>query len=176
MTRRKLPLILCIATVAAACAIVGIAQTATNAPAAFATPLNNDGSGAVGNGFSAATFVADTVAFSNEEDVPQGIGPTFNARGCVDCHMAPNIGGSSQVTELRVGHLDGAGNFVNPNIPINNGANSINNRSLVNDRSICAQAAERVPGAENVRATRSSLNVLGDGFVEAIDSNTLSNI
>src|SRR6266853_6985053 len=173
MTRRKLPLILCIATLAAACAIVGIAQTATQAPAAFATPLDNAGNGAVGNGFSAATFVADTVAFSNEEDIPQGIGPTFNARGCVDCHMAPNVGGTSQVTELRVGHLDGAGNFVNPTITINDGANSIPNRSLVNDRSICPEAAERVPGTENVIALRSSLGILGDGFVESIDSNTL---
>jgi CxxC motif-containing protein (DUF1111 family) len=173
MTRRKLPLLLCLAALAAAFAIVGIAQTATQAPAAFATPLNNDGSGAVGNGFSAATFVADTVAFSNEEDIPQGIGPTFNARGCVDCHMAPNIGGSSQVTELRVGHLDGAGNFVNPNIPVGNTGQTVPSRSLVNDRAICGQAQETVPGAENVRALRASLNVLGDGFVEAIDSNTL---
>ena len=175
MTRRKFPFFLCIAAMALI-AVFGIAQAATNAPAAFATPLDNAETGAVGNGFSAATFTADMDAFMEEEDIPQGIGPTYNARGCVDCHQQPNVGGSAQVTELRVGHLDGAGNFVNPNIPINDGANSINNRSLVNDRSICAQAAERVPGAENVRATRSSLNVLGDGFVEAIDSNTLNNI
>src|SRR5438270_268960 len=174
MTRRKLPLLLCITAVAVAFAIVAIAQTATQAPAAFATPLDNAGNGAVGNGFTpAATFVADTVAFSNEEDIPQGIGPTFNARGCVDCHMQPNIGGTSQVTELRVGHTDASGNFVNPNISINDGANSINNRSLVNDRSVCDKAAERVPGTETVIALRSSLGVLGDGFVEAIDSNTL---
>jgi len=175
MTRRKFPLFMCIA-VMATLAIVGIAQTATQAPAAFATPLDNGQVGAAGNGFSAATFTADMGAFMNEEDIPQGIGPTFNARGCVDCHMQPNVGGSAQVTELRVGHTDAAGNFVNPNISINDGANTINNRSLVNDRSICPQAAERVPGSETVRAFRSSLNVLGDGFVEAIDSNTLSNI
>src|SRR5438552_10427857 len=176
MTRRTTPFVfLCIAAMAIL-AVVGLAQSATHAPAAFATPLDNAETGAVGNGFSAATFTADMDAFMEEEDIPQGIGPTYNARGCVDCHQQPNVGGSAQVTELRVGHNDANGNFVNPNIPINDGANSINNRSLVNDRSICAQAAERVPGAENVRATRSSLNVLGDGFVEAIDSNTLNNI
>src|SRR5437764_2663881 len=80
------------------------------------------------------------------------------------------------VTATHVRHPTGAGTSINPNIPINNGANSINNRSLVNDRSICPQAAERVPGSETVRAFRASLNVLGDGFVEAIDSNTLNNI
>src|SRR3954471_19553949 len=174
MTRRKLPLILCIATVAAACAIVGIAQTATPAPAAFATPLNNDQSGAISNGFTTnAVFSADEAIFMEEEDIGDGLGPVYNARSCVDCHAQPNVGGTSQVTELRVGHTDVNGNFVNPTITINDGANSIPNRSLVNDRSICDIAAERVPGSENVNALRESLSILGDGFVESIDSNTL---
>src|SRR5262249_62191503 len=68
------------------------------------------------------------------------------------------------------------GNFVNPTITINNGANTIPNRSLINDRAICPQAQERVPGSENVTTFRISLNVLGDGFVEAIYSNRLFNI
>jgi CxxC motif-containing protein (DUF1111 family) len=38
---------------------------------------------------------------------------------------------------------------------------------------VCPQAQERVPGTETIRAQRASLNVLGDGFIEAIDSNTL---
>jgi CxxC motif-containing protein (DUF1111 family) len=174
MTRRKLPLLLCIAAVAVAFAIVGIAQTASNAPAAFATPINNDQSGAVGNGFTTnATFAADEGVFMEEEDIGDGLGPVYNARSCVDCHGQPNVGGTSQVSELRVGHLDAAGNFVNPTLTINDGATSIPNRSLVNDRAICAQASYNVPGAENVRALRATTNVLGDGFVEAIDSNTL---
>src|SRR5690349_8132407 len=174
MTRRKLPLILCIATVAAACAIVGIAQTATPAPAAFATPINNDQSGAVSNGFTDnATFAADEGVFMEEEDIGDGVGPVYNARSCVDCHAQPNVGGTSQVTELRVGHTDANGNFVNPTITINDGANTIPNRSLINDRAICAQDSANVPGAENIRALRATTNVLGDGFVEAIDSNTL---
>lgn len=177
MTRRKLPLILCIATVAAACAIVGIAQTATPAPAAFATPLNNNQSGAVSNGFTTnATFSADEAVFMEEEDIGDGLGPVYNARSCVDCHAQPMVGGTSQVTELRVGHNDASGNFVNPTLTINGGATSIPNRSLVNDRAICAQGSFNVPGAENIHALRATTNVLGDGFVEAIDSNTLLNI
>ena len=177
MTRRKLPLLLCIATLAAACAIVGIAQTATPAPAAFATPINNNQAGAVSNGFTDnATFAADEGVFMEEEDIGVGLGPVYNARSCVDCHAQPNVGGTSQVTELRVGHNDAAGNFVNPTLTINDGQTSIPNRSLVNDRAICAQASYNVPGAENVRALRATTNVLGDGFVEAIDSNTLLSI
>jgi CxxC motif-containing protein (DUF1111 family) len=174
MTRRKLPLLLCILALAVAGAIVGIAQSATQAPAAYATPLNNDQAGAVSNGFTTnATFAADEAVFMEEEDIGDGLGPVYNARSCVDCHATPNVGGTSQVTELRVGHTDSFGNFVNPTITINDGANSIPNRSLVNDRAICDNAQERVPGTETIATLRATTNVLGDGFVEAIDSNTL---
>src|SRR6202043_3860142 len=88
----------------------------------------------------------------------------------------PNVGGTSQVTELRVGHNDANGNFVNPTLTINDGATSIPNRSLANDRAICAQASTNIPGAETIRALRATTSILGDGFVEAIDSNTLLNI
>jgi len=77
------------------------------------------------------------------------------------------------VTELRVGHTDANGNFVNPTISINDGLNTVPNRSLVNDRATCAEAQERTPGTETIRTFRTSLNTLGDGFVESIDSNTL---
>jgi CxxC motif-containing protein (DUF1111 family) len=174
MTRRKLPLLLCVATLAAACAIVGFAQAATQAPAAFATPINNDQSGAVSNGFTTnAVFAADEGVFMEEDDIAAGLGPIYNARGCIDCHAQPNVGGTSQITELRVGHTDAAGNFVNPTLTINDGATSIPNRSLANDRSICAQGSVNIPGAETIRALRATTSILGDGFVEAIDSNTL---
>jgi len=176
MTRRKLPLFLCVAAMAIV-AVIGIAQTAPDAPAAYATPVHNDGSGAVSNGFTTnATFTADEVVFMEEDDIGDGLGPVYNARGCIDCHGHPNVGGTRQGSELRVGHTDASGNFVNPNIAINDGATTINNRSLINDRAICDQASERVPGAETVRTFRATTNTLGDGFVEAIDSNTLSNI
>jgi len=174
MTRRKLPLLLCLAALAFAFAIVGIAQSATEAVAGYNTPLNNNQAGAVSNGFTTnATFAADEGVFMEEEDIGVGLGPVYNARSCVDCHATPNVGGTSQVTELRVGHTDSSGNFVNPTITINDGANSIPNRSLVNDRAICPQAQERVPGTETIQALRATTNVLGDGYVEAIDSNTL---
>src|SRR5436309_7962465 len=130
MTRRTTPFVfLCIAAMAFL-AVIGIAQSATNAPAAYATPINNDQSGAVGNGFTTnAVFTADEGVFMEEEDIPAGLGPVYNARACVDCHGTPNVGGTSQVSELRVGHTVN-GVFTNPTITINDGANSIPNRSL----------------------------------------------
>lgn len=148
------------------------------APTGFATPTleNSPGSQSTSNGMMlppGETFANAQAIFEEEDGVDGSLGPVYNAHGCVDCHQNPLTGGAGQVTELRVGHRDSFGNFVNPTITINNGANSIPNRSLVNDRAVCPQAQERVPGTETIQALRASLNVLGDGFVEAIDSNTL---
>jgi CxxC motif-containing protein (DUF1111 family) len=82
-------------------------------------------------------------------------------------------GGSSQFTELRVGHLDANGNFVNPTVPIDDGAATITGRSVINDRAVVPGAQEHIPLTENIRALRAALNTLGDGFVEAIDDSTL---
>src|SRR6267154_1670432 len=88
----------------------------------------------------------------------------------------PVTGGPSQITEVRVGHKDANGTFANPSILINDGASTISGRSLVNNRATCPQAQEHVPDSENIRALRAVLNTLGDGFVEAVDDQTLLNI
>ena len=156
-------------------------QSATEAPTGFSTPTlsENPGSLSEGNGmpFPAGQTMADVQAVFEEQDgVDEGLGPVYNAQSCVNCHQNPVTGGGSQVSELRVGHRDRNGRFVNPTVSINNGANSIVGRSLINDRATCAEAQERVSGTEDLRTFRMSLNVLGDGFIEAIDSNTLLNI
>lgn len=177
MARRKSIRLFSLAGAAAlACAVIAIAQASTEAPAGFDTPINNNTSGISGNGMQLAaneTLADDMAAFMEEDDIGDGLGPIYNARGCVDCHATPVVGGTSIVSELRVGHRDALGHFVNPTITINNGAASVPNRSLVNDRAICAEAQERVPGGEYIHALRATTNTLGDGFVEAIDSNTI---
>ena len=108
-----------------------------------------------------------------------GLGPLYNAQSCRECHQNPVSGAASQVTELRVGHLGPDGRFRNPEILIADGAEIITGRSLVNDRAICPNAAfpsseiqERVPETETIRTFRLSLNLLGDGFVEAVADQT----
>ena len=155
-----------------------LSQGSSQAPTGFSTPTlnNNPGSQSVSNGFpepSGDTFGNDQSHFEEQDGVDNGLGPLYNAQSCVSCHQNPVTGGISQVTELRVGHNDGNGNFVNPSISINDGQNTVPNRSLVNDRATCPQAQERTPGSETIRTFRTSLNTLGDGFVESIDSNTL---
>jgi hypothetical protein len=78
----------------------------------------------------------------------------------------PVSGGSSQFTEIRAGHNDFNGSFVAATVPINDGANVIANRSIINDRALIPQAQEHIPDAENIRTLRAALNTLGDGDAE----------
>jgi CxxC motif-containing protein (DUF1111 family) len=153
-------------------------QPATEAPAGFDTPtlVKAPGSRSVSNGIvepSGDHFALDQQIYETPHDVTTGLGPVFNGRSCAECHQNPVSGGSSQFTELRVGHLDANGNFVNPTVPISDGAATITGRSLINDRAVLPEAQEHIPLTENIRALRAALNTLGDGFVEAIDDSTL---
>jgi CxxC motif-containing protein (DUF1111 family) len=109
-----------------------------------------------------AVFDASLDTFAERDEIANGLGPVYNAQSCAECHQNPVVGAISQITELRAGHLNGAGNFVDAP-----------GGSLINDRAVNAVIQERVPGDEDVRSFRSSLNTLGDGFIEAINSNTI---
>jgi CxxC motif-containing protein (DUF1111 family) len=151
------------------------AEAPTEAPAGFNTPSFN-GVHSLSNGLlepPGDTFARDQQVYEQNKAVADGLGPVYNATSCVMCHQNPNSGAAGQITELRVGHHDANGNFVNPTIFINDGKNTITGRSIVNDRAIGPQAQEYIPRTENIRALRATLNTLGDGFVEAIDDNTL---
>jgi len=146
--------------------------TLPEAPAGF----DNKSNGMVDD----PTHQADQLKFDEVEGVPDGLGPLYNAQSCSECHQNPTSGGASQVNELRVGHLGPDRRFHNPDIPIARGTQIISGRTLVNDRAICPSGAfpdteiqERVPDSETVRTTRISLNLLGDGFVEALSDRTL---
>jgi len=130
------------------------------------------------NGFSdPARRTADQKVFEEVEHIaPDGLGPLYNAQSCRECHQTPVTGAASQVSELRVGHLDAHGIFQNPEIPINHGAEIIRGRTLVNDRAICAEIQEHVPETETIKTTRMVTSALGDGYVEAISDETLLKI
>jgi CxxC motif-containing protein (DUF1111 family) len=152
-------------------------QSPTEAPAGFDTPTlaKNPGSQSTSNGLvepAGDSFALDQKIYETIHDVNSGLGPVYNGRACAECHQNPVSGGASQFTELRVGH-DDQGMFVNPTALINDGADSITGRSIINDRAVVPQAQEHIPATENIRALRAALNTLGDGFVEAVDDATL---
>jgi len=165
-----------------AVALAGVAQQApTEAPAGFDTPTlaQNSGSNSLSNGIAEPpgdSYALDQTKFEQDHDASTGLGPVFNARACADCHQNPVSGGSSQFTEVRAGHNDATGNFVGATVTINDGANTIANRSIINDRALIPQAQEQIPDTENIRALRAALNTLGDGFVEAVNDSTLQAI
>jgi len=162
---------------AAACPAMA-QPSATEAPAGFDTPTlaANPGSQSTSNGIAEPpgdTYALDQQIYELIHDVNTGLGPVYNGRACAECHQNPVSGGASQFTELRAGHRDASGTFVNPTVPIDDGAASIAGRSIINDRALIPQAQEHVPATETIRAFRAALNTLGDGFVEAIDDQTL---
>jgi CxxC motif-containing protein (DUF1111 family) len=117
------------------------------------------------NGFTdQATFDADREVFNEQETIADGVGPTYNAQSCGECHQNPVSGGISQVTEERAGHFDGRDFVDHPG------------GSLLHSRATDAAIQERLLPGNEVRTFRTSLNALGDGFVECIGDQTFSAI
>src|SRR5215218_10653571 len=140
-------------------------QTTSEAPAAFDNqPVPGFFAGTAAQ--QQAEFDGVKAAFEEVDVIADGLGPVYNAQSCSECHQNPVTGAISQVTEFRAGHLDGFGNFVDAP-----------GGSLINDRAINARIQERRPtNLETIFTFRTSLNVLGDGFVEAISNTTLQNL
>jgi CxxC motif-containing protein (DUF1111 family) len=110
--------------------------------------------------------------FSELESAPEGVGPVYMAASCTGCHdctpAAPAqpayCSTAGPIEMLYYGNFNGV-NFVDPP-----GGSLIHDRA--NDRSI----EEHILPGNNVQVLRSTNNIAGDGFVEAIDSNTLTAI
>jgi CxxC motif-containing protein (DUF1111 family) len=137
---------------------ISIPPGATEAPAGFDN---------LTNGFVAAEadHDADAMVFGEHEAPKDGLGPLYNADSCAACHFNPATGGISEVTELRAGHLDRSGSFVDAP-----------GGSLINSNALPGVPMPYVPDREFIRTFRTSLNTLGDGFVEAIADDTLVQI
>lgn len=101
------------------------------------------------NGFeSQSAFDTDRLAFEAIEDIDAGLGPLYNMRSCSECHQNAITGTGSQIGELLLGRSD-------------------DTTDLISDRAIDAAIQERFP-KNGTKGFRVSLNVLGDGFVEAL--------
>src|SRR5206468_8498688 len=79
-----------------ALAVCALAATFPEAPTGF----DNKSNGIVDD----ATHAVDQAKFDEVEQVPDGLGPLYNAQSCRECHQNPTSGGSTQISELRVGH------------------------------------------------------------------------
>jgi CxxC motif-containing protein (DUF1111 family) len=132
-------------------------QAVTEAPTGFDNLTNGH--------TDQATMDANRDQFEEVETNAQGIGPVFNMRGCAECHGNPVTGGISPITELRAGRFDGTTFTDHPG------------GSLIHSQAINAAIQEHILGTQfNVRTFRTSLNTLGDGFVEAVANGTFTTI
>ena len=142
--------------------------------------------------------IADEETFAERDTIAKGLGPVFNMRSCADCHQHPITGGISQVNELRAGSISG-GVFTPATVVLNRfgagGPITVAGRSLINQEAICSAVvtdAASLPtfnfpntdmherlgtGSDDmIRSVRTTTNILGDGFVEAIADSTLLGI
>jgi CxxC motif-containing protein (DUF1111 family) len=110
-------------------------------------------------------FGLAAIEFTGPDTEDDGIGPVFNATGCGECHIAPALGGGSQVAERRAGFFDGTSFIEHPG------------GSLIHDRAIATYLLETViESRTNVFTFRGSQSLFGDGFVEALGNATLQAI
>jgi len=107
------------------------------------------------------SFNDDRFIFEEVETVADGLGPTYNAQSCRECHQNVATGGASQVTEHRTGRLGGDTFFEAPG------------GSLIQSRATYPDIVERVQVQDDIRTFRISTNTLGAGYVEAISNTTL---
>ena len=107
------------------------------------------------------SFNDNRFVYEEVEVIADGLGPTFNAQSCRECHQNVVTGGSSQVAEHRTGRMDNGVFF-----------ESLGG-SLVHSRATHADIVELANYQDNISTLRLSTNTLGDGYVEAIANETL---
>jgi CxxC motif-containing protein (DUF1111 family) len=110
------------------------------------------------------SFNDNRFIFEEVEHESDGLGPTYNAQSCRECHQNIVTGGASQVTVQRAGHVTN-GQFFDSQ-----------GGSLIHSRATSPEIVELVPDLDIVRTFRVSPNTLGDGFIEAIANDTLVQI
>jgi CxxC motif-containing protein (DUF1111 family) len=112
------------------------------------------------------SFDTAVTEFTGPEGPADGLGPIFNGNGCGECHIAnQTLGATSQIVERRAGFWNGTTFVDHPG------------GSLIQDRALNPNDQELViPASTNTIALRSTISVMGDGFVEAIANTTLQNL
>src|SRR6476646_995824 len=107
------------------------------------------------------SFNDNRFIFEEFETIQDGLGPTYNAQSCRECHQNVVTRGASQVAELRSGRLENGQFF-----------ESLGG-TLIQSRATHPDLVERVIPEDAIRTFRISTNTLGNGFVEAIANSTL---
>src|ERR1041384_7380020 len=106
-------------------------------------------------------FEDNKFIFSERETIEDGLGPTYNDVGCVECHQSVDTGAFSQQMEFRAGHL------------VNGAFVDAPGGQLIHARGTDSDIVEHISTAETVKSFRVTTSTLGDGFVECLSNSTL---
>jgi CxxC motif-containing protein (DUF1111 family) len=107
------------------------------------------------------SFNDNRFIFEEVEKIQDGLGPTYNAQSCRECHQNVVTGGASQVAELRSGRLVDGQFFASLG------------GTLIHSRATHAAIVEQITPQDSIRTLRISTNTVGNGFVESIANSTL---
>ncbi len=107
------------------------------------------------------SFNDNRFIFEEVETIGDGLGPTYNAQSCRECHQNVVTGGASQVAEHRTGRLNNDVFF-----------ESLGG-SLIQARATHPDIVEQVDFQDDIQTFRISTNTLGNGFVESLANGTL---
>ena len=108
------------------------------------------------------SFNDNRFIFEEVETAADGLGPTYNAQSCRECHQNVVTGGASQIAEQRTGRLQESGDFFE----------SLGG-SLIHSRATHPDIVEHVSFEDDVRTFRISPTLVGGGFVECVADETL---
>lgn len=110
------------------------------------------------------SFNDNRFIFEEMETIEDGLGPTYNAQSCRECHQNVVTGGASQIAEHRTGHMKNGVFFESQG------------GSLIHSRATSADMVEVVNVLDEVRTFRISTNTVGNGFIECIANSLLLDI
>src|ERR1044072_1415869 len=110
------------------------------------------------------SFNDNRFIFEEVEHASDGLGPTYNAQSCGECHQNVATGGASQIAEHRTGRV------------ANNQFFESLGGSLIQSRATDPEIMEQVAFDDGVRTFRISTNTLGNGYIECIANSTITAI
>ncbi len=103
----------------------------------------------------------------------EGLGPLFNGRSCIECHVSPVSGGTAPEGVgfvLRVGRRAPGGRFD----PLIGRGGPIARAHTVADAGLPCRAVSGIPVAANITSVRSASALFGLGLVDAVPDAAIS--
>jgi CxxC motif-containing protein (DUF1111 family) len=106
-------------------------------------------------------FKEQAIAGPSRDGREGGLGPSYNATSCFDCHNNPVLGAGSQIVEIRAGHKGPNGFVVPPG------------GSLVRQRAVDPRAQQRVRVEDEVRTFVLTTSLFGLGYIDFISDGAI---